>query len=129
MAATSMDLRNRIVQAVEQDGMSRRAAAERFMVSHSTAIKIVKRKQTTGSAEPARIGGYRMHALEPHKAMLSAIIVETPDMTLAEIGDEIVARGGPRVCKSSIDRMVKAMGFRVKKKALSPTSRRERTLP
>jgi putative transposase len=97
-----MDLRNRIVQAVEEDGMSRRAAAERFMVSHSTAIKIVKRKETTGSAEPARIGGYRRHALEPHKDMLSAIIVETPDMTLAEIGDEIVSRGGPRVCKSSI---------------------------
>ena len=49
---TSMDLRSRIVQAVEVEGMSRRGAAERFMVCPSTAIKLLKHKETTGGVAP-----------------------------------------------------------------------------
>ena len=66
---TSMDLRSRIVQAVEVEGMSRRGAAERFMVCPSTAIKLLKHKETTGGVAPKKIGG-RLHNLEPHRDML-----------------------------------------------------------
>ena len=51
---TSMDLRSRIIQAVEVEGMSRRGAAERFMVCPSTAIKLLKHKETTGGVAPKR---------------------------------------------------------------------------
>jgi transposase len=61
---TSMDLRSRIVQAVEVEGMSRRGAAERFMVCPSTATKLLKHKETTGGVAPKKIGG-RLHNLEP----------------------------------------------------------------
>jgi transposase len=37
------DLRNRVIDAVEKEGMSRRAAARRFGVSDSTAIKWLQR--------------------------------------------------------------------------------------
>ncbi len=37
--AFSQDLRERLIDAVLRDGMSRRAAAERFGVSESAAIK------------------------------------------------------------------------------------------
>jgi len=70
---TSMDLRSRIVQAVEVEGMSRRGAAERFMVCPSTAIKLLKHKETTGGVAPKKIGG-RLHNLEPHRDMLRAIV-------------------------------------------------------
>ena len=43
----SLDLRERIV-ALVGSGVSRRAAAERFGVSPSCAVKLVKRANTTG---------------------------------------------------------------------------------
>ena len=39
----SLDLRDRVVVAVEHEGMSRRQAAARFGVSYSVAIAWVKR--------------------------------------------------------------------------------------
>ena len=53
----SMDLRERVVAAVERDGMSRSAAAERYGVAISTAVKWVRRSRTTGSVSPGQMGG------------------------------------------------------------------------
>ena len=39
----SQDLRNRVIDAVRKGGMSRRAAARRYEVSESTAIKWLER--------------------------------------------------------------------------------------
>lgn len=55
----SMDLRERVVAAVETEGMSRRQAAARFGVSYSAAIAWVKRLRQTGSLAPGQIGGHR----------------------------------------------------------------------
>ncbi len=55
----SIDLRERVVAAVEQDGLSRREAASRFGVAVSTAIIWVRRFRETGSVAPSQIGGYR----------------------------------------------------------------------
>jgi transposase len=52
----SMDLRVRVVGAIAA-GMSRRAAAERFGVAASAAIKLYALWQTTGSVEPRPQGG------------------------------------------------------------------------
>ena len=52
-----MDLRNRIIQAVEVEGMCRRRAAERFIVCPSTAVRLLKHKQTTGGVAEKKIGG------------------------------------------------------------------------
>ena|SRR5579871_5672327 len=55
----SQDLRDRVLDAVDKDGMSRRAAAERFGVSDSSAIKWVERLERTGLRTAARMGGYK----------------------------------------------------------------------
>jgi putative transposase len=57
--AYSMDLRERVVEAVERDGLSCNRAAARFEVAISTAIDWVKRYRQTGSVAPRRIGGHR----------------------------------------------------------------------
>ena len=54
----SMDLRERVVRAVEEDGLSRHQAASRFGISVSAAIKWVKRYRTTGSVAPGQMGGH-----------------------------------------------------------------------
>jgi len=55
----SVDLRERVVRAVEDGGLSRRSAAARFGVSYSAAIEWVKLYRPTGSLKPGRIGGYK----------------------------------------------------------------------
>ena len=51
----SMDLRERVVSAVD-GGLSRREAASRFGVGVSTAIGWVRRFRETGSVAPGQMG-------------------------------------------------------------------------
>jgi putative transposase len=111
----SVDLRERIVAAVEA-GSSRRRAAERFAVSHSTAIKLMQRVGETGSVAPAKIGGYRKPKLEEHEATLRAIVDAKPDITLAGIRSELESRAGVLVCQSTIHEMLRRLGLRFKKR-------------
>ena len=55
----SIDLRERVVEAVVEGGMSCRQAAARFGVGVSTAIAWVSRFRETGSVAPGQMGGHR----------------------------------------------------------------------
>ncbi|MEJ0042708.1 MAG: IS630 family transposase [Rhizomicrobium sp.] len=59
----SMDLRERVVAAVEREGLSRRQAAARFGVSYSAAIAWLKRVDATGSFAPGQMGGHKPKTL------------------------------------------------------------------
>lgn len=54
-----IDLRERVVQAVREEGLSRRQAAERFGIGPSTVILWLQRADATGSVAPRKIGGYK----------------------------------------------------------------------
>jgi putative transposase len=60
----SMDLRERVVGAVERDGLSRRQAAARFGVGVSTVIAWVRLFRETGSVAPGKMGGHRPKKLQ-----------------------------------------------------------------
>ena len=81
----SLDLRERVLDAVET-GASRREAAERFEVSASSAVKWMQRWHETGSVATKPTGG-SISPLEKHTDCLLALIAKQPDLTL----DEIVA--------------------------------------
>lgn len=55
----SFDLRQRVVDAVEREGLSRRQAASRYGVAISTVIGWVDRFRETGSLAPGQMGGHR----------------------------------------------------------------------
>jgi transposase len=84
-APISLDLRLRIVRAVE-GGSSIREAARRFAVSPSAAIKLMQRVRATGTAAPARYGGHRRPVLEPHEADLRRLVADTTLIDLATGG-------------------------------------------
>lgn len=86
------DLRARIVAAVE-GGMSCRAAAARFDVSESAAIKLMQRYRATGSIEPGQMGGHKPLKLEAWRDWLMQRIGEKPDATTRELADALVERG------------------------------------
>ena len=59
--ALSVDLRKRVVAAVD-GGLSRRQAAARFGVSISSAIRWTSRVRETGDIRPLRVGGDKRSA-------------------------------------------------------------------
>ena len=115
-APLSEDLRRRVVRAVDE-GSSARGAAARFDVSASAAIKLVRRMRETGSTEPARIGGYRKPLLAGHEELLRELTMAKPGITLAEISEELVARGIEPGCLTTIWLMLKRLGLSHKKRA------------
>ena len=56
--ALSMDIRKKVVKAIEL-GMSRRQAAARFDIGPATAVRWAKRVEITGDAGPLKMGGDR----------------------------------------------------------------------
>jgi len=113
-APMSMDLRRRIVGAVER-GSSIREAARRFAVSPSAAIKLMQRVRATGSPAPARYGGHRRPLLEPHEAELRTLVEATPDITLAELKAELERRFGVVAGLSTLHKALRWIGLRHKK--------------
>jgi putative transposase len=89
----SMDLRQRVIAAVERGGMSRHQAAAHFGVAVSTAITWVKRFRQTGSAAPDRMGGHKPKAIRgAHRDWLIERCAAR-DFTLRGLVAELTARG------------------------------------
>lgn len=113
--AFSMDLRKRLVSAVD-DGMTRRSAASRFGVSPSTAIRWVDQWRRNGHVEPDRQGGdNRSQRMEAHADEIIGLIEETPDITLAEIAEHLEDAHGLRVAQSTVWRLLNRHGITFKK--------------
>jgi putative transposase len=89
----SIDLRQRAVAAVEEEGLSRHEAASRFSVAVSTVVNWVRRYRETGSVAPGQIGGHKPKAIRgEHEAWLRQRIGER-DFTLRGLVAELAARG------------------------------------
>ena len=85
----SEDLRERVVAAVERGGLSRHAAAARFGVAPSSAIKWVQRYRATGNVTPGQIGGHKPRVLRgEHRDWLLARMER--DFTLRGLVAELV---------------------------------------
>lgn len=111
----SIDLRKRLVSAVE-GGQSRRAAASRFGVAASTAIKWVDQWRREGRIEAKPLGGDRhSHRMEAHADEILALVEETPDITLAEIAEHLEEAHGLRVAQSTVWRLLDRHGQTFKK--------------
>jgi transposase len=113
-SARSVDLRWRVVAEVEL-GSSRRAAARRFKVGASSAIRWVTLKAETGSLEPQR-GRKARSPLEPHKDWLLTLTAEEPDLTLKETVDRIGRELGVKTSISAVDRFYDRHDVSFKKK-------------
>ena len=81
MGPLSVDLRKRVVSAVREEGMSCRAAAQRFGVSFSSAIRWVAALRERGSYAPLPMGGdTRSQRVEAHTDFL--LRLHRRDLTL-----------------------------------------------
>ena len=112
----SMDLRERVVLAVERDGLSRRQAAERFGVGVKTAIDWVRRYRETGSVAPGKMGGHRPKTLSgPWRDWMIARCSGGQDFTLRGLVGEL-GELGLKVDYRSVWAFVHAEGLSHKKR-------------
>jgi transposase len=91
-----MDLRERVVLAVEHEGMSRHQAAARFGVAASSAIRWMARFHKTGSAAPSKIGGYKPKTLRGAHADWLIARCREKDFTISQLVDELQSLRGPK---------------------------------
>lgn len=91
--ALSVDLRDRVIAAIE-GGMSCRQAAARFGVSASSAIRWRSRVRTQGDARPGPLGGDRRSArIESHAGVILGLVEQKSDITLAELRGALAEQG------------------------------------
>ena len=121
----SMDLRERVVRAVEA-GASRRATAATFEVSPSFVSKLMQRWRRHGTVQPDRVGGGKRSTLSAHAERVQALLAAAPDLTIAELRSRLAA-AGIAVSRSALGRFLIAAGLTRKKRPSTPPSRTGRT--
>ena len=112
----SLDLRDRVVAAVETGGLSRHQAAARFGVAVSTAVHWVRRYRLTGSVAPSQIGGYKPRTLRGDHAEWLIARCREKDFTISQLVEELQATRGLRVDRHSVWEFLHAEGLSFKKK-------------
>ena len=126
--ALSDDLRKRVVEAVVSGGLSRNAAAQRFDVSIASAVRWVKRYETTGEISPEPSGGDRRSGrIEAQRDYLVGLIRRRPDITLLEIQERLIENCGERFAVSVLWRFFDRHNITFKKRPRTPRSSSART--
>ena len=121
----SLDLRERVVAAVE-GGMSTHQAAARFSIGIATAGAWARLKRSTGSVSPARQGKPKGSVLDAHADFIFGLIETAPDITLEEIAERLARERDVRVVSTAVWKFLDRRGMTHKKR---PLTRANRSVP
>ena len=119
--AYSMDLRRRVVDAIE-GGLSTREAARRFAIGIATAGAWHRLWRRTGDVRPGRQGQPKNSKLDPHEAFIVNLIEETRDIALVEIAERLADQRGVSACPATIWYFLDKRGITYKKRRRTPVS-------
>jgi len=112
----SMDLRERVVAAVEVEGLSRNRAAARYDVAVSSAVRWVALYRSTGSVAPGKMGGHKPKALRDGHAEWLIQRCRERAFTISQLVEELVVERGLKVDRHSVWAFLHAEGLSFKKK-------------
>ena len=84
----SLDLRERVIAAIE-GGLSTRQAAARFSIGIATSGAWARLKRANGVVAPARQGKPKGSVLDAHADFIFDLIAASPDITLDEVVDQL----------------------------------------
>ena len=110
MWAYSMDLRVRVLEAAEA-GETTAELAERWAVSPAWVRRLRQRHRETGEVAPRKPKDPRVPKLRDHMPGIRELLAATPDMTLAELRDELRLT----VALSTLWAAVRGLGLTFKK--------------
>lgn len=114
MAAFSLDLRGRIVAAVDTGDATLAAVAARFAVSLGLVKKLVAQRRAHGHVEPMGHGGGQ--PLRTDLEGLCTAVAADPDVSLAELREQVPALDGGRLSLGAISHWLKVLGLPRKKR-------------
>jgi putative transposase len=114
-----MDLRERVVRAVEIEGLSRHQAAARFDVAPSTVVNWVRRLRDTGDLSPGQMGGHRPSKISGEHRLWLIERCHARAFTVRGLVAELSERG-LRINYRSVWEFVHAEQLTYKKRRWSP---------
>lgn len=104
--------------------MSRNAAARQFGVSVASAVRWMADYLATGRTAPKPQGGDRRSGrIEAQADLLMRAIEDTPDITLAELRERLIAERDEAFATSTIHDFYRRHGVTFKKRRRTPASR------
>lgn len=125
MRAYSLDLRQRIVAAVEA-GQPKSAVARRFGVGRATVDRYVRQQHATGDLRPKPVPGARpLISFDQHRDLVTQLEA-APAATLDEHCTTWEQNQGVRVSIDTMQRAIVRVGWRRKKRRSRPASRTPR---
>lgn len=120
MEVYSLDLRERVLRAVDEGLDSREGIARTFGVTSRWIRKLVRRRQETGSINPLPHGGGRERKFTPERLeRLNRLLVKNPDATL----EELRKRSRVPCCKMTVSRALEQLGYTRKKRPSGPANK------
>lgn len=112
MRSYSLDLRERVVAAVEAKEGTWKEIAARFRVSVAWITKIRRQQKDLGTLEPQTYRCGRKPILtDDHRKQLAEIVRKTPDVTLKQLREQL----GVKCCLQVIWDALNKLGFTYKK--------------
>ncbi len=124
MKASSQDLRERILQTVDE-GKTQAEAAQLLKVSETTVKRYVRQRRETGHVRPKPIPGRPPTKRAPLEAQLQPQLEKQPDATLQEHCDTWEAHSGIKVSISTMSRAIEHVKWTRKKKYFKKVERKE----
>lgn len=113
--AYSQDIRRRVVAAVEEEGMSRRAAGRRYRVPPSTVVNWIRAYRQNGRTKPRAMGGDQRSVLKAERVWIARLIAREKNLTLWMVSVRLLAERHVRADASMLSRFLRAEGFSFKK--------------
>src|SRR2546426_7696807 len=112
MASYSLDLRKRIVDAVERRVGTKRALAALFGVHESFIYKLLRQRRERGDIAPLPHGGGAHAKLSADQLrQLPDLVAATPDATLDELCKQMEKKVRVTVSLSTLCRGLQALGL------------------
>jgi transposase len=121
MKPYSLDLRQKILRAYDQQLGSPRALAALFGVSHTCLEPWLRRRRTTGEIAPRpHAGGRQPRCDATALAVGRQLVHEQPDATLEELWAQLQQRQGLRLSVATMCRVLQRLGLPRKKRPSMP---------
>ena len=122
MQAYSVDLRQRIVSALDQEGATIDSVAARFAVSSSSVKRYKRQLQQTGSLSPKPRPGRALKIKADQQERLKELVTSRTDWSLQRLCDAWQEQTGISIPFGVMARTLARVKITYKKRAVSPKS-------
>lgn len=114
--AYAMDLRERVVMAAHEEGLTQPALAARFRISEGTVYNWLRREREEGTLAPKPHGGGHPRSVDARgEVVLTTLLEAKNDRTLEELAALYKAETAVRLSRSALWRALGRLGFIRKK--------------